>query len=359
MLTTKNAPQNTFTRPKGILTSADIGKFLQDNAGIAEVCSQTALISGTYNAWEVSIHSMPVAGVPAVFSIDFSDVPTVGDIFAFNSAENISLPYAESEWTGGADAYEVAANLATAWNSANPYDTNGNHYTALATGSNVTFTATGNGAIASNIFSFSGTTGTLTQTNGGTTASAFYFNAYPAAQKCVYGDNWAIGSDEAEVAANLAACWNLLSPAPEWQKTDTHSNPIGSPTPWTATVIGSAVTLTQTQIGDPGDPELRSDNFTGAWYALVNEGTDTIPPMSTYSFLGKLIAIMGINALIEVPPFYTAIAKGVISATAGDGNTNGQVAIVDGTHVEMRGQSPMIGGKALFDVLDGETVIFK
>jgi len=356
---------NTFYRPKGILTTADIGEFVQDNSGVTEVCSQTAAIPGTYNTLTVEILDFPVAGLPTIFTCEILNIPDIGS----NQLNFIGgapyIPYGGADWAIGLTVSDVASNLATAWNNLDPND-NGNHYIAVAVGATVTFTAQTNRFSQSSSFQWVGnaSNGRVTQVQVGNLASTFYFSNFSGddwgAQKCVYGDNWTIGGTLVDVAANLASCWNALSPAPLFQKMDYNANPIGPPTPWNAAAVGTTVTLTQTQIGNPGDPGMAADNYpTPPTMTLVSPGSDYIPPSSTFAFLGQLKGILGLNAIIERPPIFTAIAKGAIDAVGGDGNNNGLVVAVDGTHVEMRGSSPCVAGKALFSVGDEETVYFK
>ena len=488
---TATLPTNTFSRPKGTMTIADVGKFVQDNAGVAEVCNQTAPVSGHYDTWTVEILDYPVVGKPSIFTCEILAIPDVGS----NQLNFIGgapyIPYGSTDWAEGATIADVAANLAIAWNNLNPND-EGNYYVAAAVGAVVTFTAQSNRLSGSSTFQWVGNpaNGKVTQTQAGNLASTFYFANYTGdgwgAQKCVYDENWVVGATLEDVAANLAAAWNLLDPAPIWTKLDNQANPI-SETPWDATVLGKVVTLTQEVFGDPGNTDPISDNYvaTQAWgfwdfsanpldgdsviitygaglpvysvtmafrntptasdiqiggtldetianlanyinlqlsggYVTAKKtsgtqvkvsagvqdigaasngklrplifvggaritishvdgsgfctggadampptitqtqlGNEYIPPLSTKSFLGKLKAIDGANAVIEVLPIYSAIAKGAISAITGDGNGNGRIAIVDGTHVEANGQSPIFAGKALFDAIDGETIVFK
>jgi len=353
-------PINTYTQPKGVLTTADVGKFLMDDSGVAAVCSQTAPVPGQYNTWTIEFLGIPVVGAPTKFTVEILAIPTVNtDRLNFIGGAPYT-PYGGSDWAEGATIEEVAANLATAWTNINP-DDNGNFYIAVAVGSVVTFTAQQNRPSGSSTFQWVGNPAhaSVTQTQVGIAASTFYFDNYSDAQFVVYGDNWTTALNLSDLAANFVTAWNLLSPAPIWWKLDQNAEPI-SDTPWVASSTGALVTLTQQAFGDPGYIGPTALNFPDN-PTIINTvvGVDYVPPKSVKSFLGRLKAIDGASAVIEVLPFYSAIAKGAIDASGGDGNNNGRVSAVDGTHVEQSGQSPVYAGKAFFDVVDGGTVIFK
>jgi len=81
-------------------------------------------------------------------------------------------------------------------------------------------------------------------------------------EKCVYGDNGCGCPRSKTWRQILQACWNALSPGPMCQKLNyvDIANPIDAYS-WIAVAVGRVVTLTQTQVGDLGEPGLISDQL--------------------------------------------------------------------------------------------------
>lgn len=358
------------TYPKGTLTTGDIGKFLMADSGVAKVYAQDSAIPGQYNTWTFEFNDFPQVGIPEVWTVTILAIPTIGEYIEFNGGSP-NVVYGQDwaigmGWEVGLTTNQVAANLVTAWNQYNPapHDGNSISYTAVASGSTVTFTANGYGAGGGALFQWEGDSAHVTtvQTQNVTYPSAVYFQEFSTAwtgdQEPIYGVNWAVGATLNDVAANYASAWNALSPAPFYQHYDKNVNPdYGGP--WVAITVGAIVTLTQSVFGDPGTLTPTADNYTTPpTYTNVLEGNDYVAPASNKQFLGTLYGINGGNALIENKSIFSGIASGPI-VSAGN---HGLISIVDGIHVMQQDQSinnANYSGSALFDAADGETFLFR